>query len=142
MMKFITSEKEAGPSKGEGFYVDIDYMYGDADGYNTVTVGCFKQGEEAYLSEFLIMLNKCLEAYPYGLSSDEIYEDAVPELSLWLRDREVDDKHLAECIGRIGFEMEYEPGDWGGEASIEGYNVRYYNKKDERFYNVEVIEDE
>ena len=116
----------------EGFYVDIEYMYGDADGYKTKTFGPFHLNQKKYLMHFLNMLESCLNAYPNGRGADDDYEDVVETLKIWNLAYEEDDipdidENLENVVEQIGFEWEYDIYGFG-EAEITSYNVTYYDK--------------
>lgn len=123
-------------ANGTGYYVNIDYMYGDADEYNDQMVGCFTEDDKAYLLDFINILDRCLEAFPDGRRGNDNYEDHIPELKIWLGNEKTDDPKLADCIDRIAFEWEIDPDGWGDEATIEGYAITYYDATKKTAYNV------
>ena len=124
-MKFDTVTIEGKTKKKqieEGYYVKIEYMYGDADGYAKRTWGPFYKGEEDALLRFVNMLEKTLNAYPHGRGGCDDYVDKVPELRNWL-EYENDEYRCKDCNYnfkkctvpeiRIGFKREKTP---------DGYN--------------------
>lgn len=128
----IIENKKEEPQIEEGFYVDIEFMYGDADGYTNRTVGPFYPNQKEYLIQFLNMLEDCLNAYPNGRGGEDDYEDVVEELKIWDLAYEEDDtpdidENLEKVVEQIGFEWEYDICGFG-EAEIMSYNVTYYDK--------------
>lgn len=129
----------------EGFYVTVEFMYGDADGYKKETYGPFTQKEKQYLINFLNMLEKCLAAYPNGRGGFDDYHSKVKELKLWDMNGDCDDdayeklsQEERDVIERIGFEWEYCPDGYGCQASIEDYEVKYYNSLDRVYCKVKL----
>lgn len=146
MIKDIIITTPKTNNQKDGFYVNIDYMYGDADGEVTRTIGPFANTdtEKSYLIQFVNMLEKCLKAYPHGRGGFDTYEDKVPELKLWNIYYDNDDKptcpkDLEDFIENLNFEWEDEPDDMGGEATITSYNVVYWNQKEQQYYNTQLI---
>lgn len=128
----------------EGYYVDIDFMYGDADGYVKKTYGPFSEKEKEYLIHFLNTLEQCLNAFPRGRGGFDMYHDKVEELKIWDcsydEDCSIDiDDDFFNIVERIGFEWELCPDDWGCQASIRSYNVKFFNTLDNQYYKVECI---
>lgn len=128
----IIENKKEEQQLEEGFYVDIEFMYGDADGYTNRTVGPFYPNQKEYLIQFLNMLEACLNAYPNGRGGDDEYEDVVEILKIWNFAYEEDDvpnidKELEKVVEQIKFYWEYDICGYG-EATIENYNVTYYDK--------------
>ena len=126
----------------EGFYVDIEYMYGDADGYKTKTFGPFHLNQKKYLMHFLNMLESCLNAYPNGRSGFDDYEDIVEDIKIWDVDYEryddlKIDKNFKQVIQQIGFDIERVPCGLDMEASIIAYSVKYYDQND-GYHDVEI----
>lgn len=128
----IIENKKEEPQIEEGFYVDIEFMYGDADGYTNRTVGPFYPNQKEYLIQFLNMLEDCLNAYPNGRGGEDDYEDVVEELKIWNITYEEDDtpdidENLEKVVEQIGFEWEYDIYEFD-ETEITSYNVTYYDK--------------
>ena len=138
MKKFKIKNKITSNNK-DGYYVLANFMYGDADGYTDKKIGPFKKDEEIYLSMFLDMLDKCLNAFPNGRGGFDEYEDKVEELKMWNTAYEYEDeedesdyiaftnlsKEIIEVIERIGFEWPVTPDGWSVQASIKDYKVVY-----------------
>ena len=142
-MKIIIKEAIKEKTIEEGFYVYIDFMYGDADGFVTRTYGPFYKNEDKYLLEFLLMLDECLEAYPNGRGGYDNYEDVVKSLEIWTDCNypdKIDDK-FKEVIDRIDFRWETCPDGYGCQASIEGYEVKFFNSTDKQYHEVEICEE-
>lgn len=131
----------------EGFYITVNFMYGDADGWHDETYGPFVEKEKKHLIDFLNMLEKCLEAFPHGKGGYEEYHTEVPELNIWDCEHwnnDIEAKLSDEqksIIERIGFEWEYCPDGYGCQASIEGYEVKYYNSLDRVWCKVKLEKD-
>lgn len=128
----IIGRKKEEPQIKEGFYVEIEFMYGDADGWKNKTVGPFYPNQKEYLIQFLNMLESCLNAYPNGRGGDDDYEDVVETLKIWNFAYEEDDipnidKKLEKVVKQINFDWEYDICGYG-EADIRDYNVTYYDK--------------
>lgn len=140
----ISTNKEA------GYYIKVNYMYGDADGYTTDEVGPFFKNEEKYVLAFVNMLQKCMDAYPDGRSGVDEYRDKVAEIDVWTENLEFDTEcpihytlngeELKEedyaIIKRIGFELEHCPDGWGTEATIISYSVTYFDADTNILYEV------
>lgn len=142
-MKIIIKEAIKEKNIEEGFYVHIDFMYGDADGFVTRTYGPFYKNEDKYLLEFLSMLDKCLEAYPNGRGGYDNYEDVVKSLEIWTDcncSDEIDNK-FKEVIDRIDFRWETCPDGYGCQASIESYEVKFFDLTDKQYHEVEICEE-
>jgi hypothetical protein len=151
-MKFDTITIEGKSKKKqieEGYYVKIEYMHGDADGYAKRTWGPFYKGEEDALLRFINMLEKALDAYPNGRGGCDDYVSKVPELKEWLEGYEESvKKECKDCKNnckpckipeiRIGFEWETTPDGWYSDATIEGYSVKYYDCSDNSYHNVKL----
>lgn len=141
-MKIVIKEA-IGKNVKEGFYVYIDYMYGDADGFVTRTYGPFYKNEEKYLLKFLSTLDECLEAYPNGRGGFENYEDVVESLKDWdsYNYNGDGDNEMEELVDRIDFRWETCPDGYGCQASIEGYEVKFFDSTDKQYHRVEIIEE-
>ena len=124
----IIENKKEEPQMEEGFYVEIEFMYGDADGYTNRTVGPFYPNQKEYLIQFLNMLESCLNAYPNGRGGDDDYEDVVETLKIWNLAYEEDDiLNIDKELEQIEFYWEYDICGYG-EAAIKNYKVTYYDK--------------
>jgi len=145
----VVIREEIKNNKQSGYYVTVDYMYGDADGYNAVEYGPFKKGQEKYLAAFANMLEECVEAYPNGRGGDDNYENEVPAFAVWamLNDYKkynytIDgDKLTKEDIGiieNVGFEVETTPDGWGTQATICSYKAIYYDADTKKKFNVSI----
>ena len=146
MRKFKINEKPKTKKVKDGYYVKIDFMYGDADGSTTRKIGPFMKHEEAALDAFLTMLDKCLKAFPNGKGGFDQFEEKVEELKIWNFAYEPDKNEtlpeipdeIKSVIERLQFEWPLEPGDWGTQADIIEYSVKYYD--DGKCYNVDISE--
>lgn len=118
--------------KIEGFYVYINFIYGNTDSYCTRSFGPFFEYEKEYLMEFLNMLDKCLAAYPNGR---DYYTDKIPEVKIWEGwiDGLSDKKNI---ISRISFSWEKCPNELDTDALIKSYCFKFYNKKENLYHEV------
>lgn len=120
-----------------GFYVDMKYMYGDADGYATHTVGPFPREREDLLLEFANVCQGMLELYPNGKGDWDGYED-VPKYNAYFdedydREEEDPDQDVRESVGA---ETEYAPDDSGCVASLQEYRCYYCDGSSPAKYEV------
>ena len=119
-----------------GFYVTMEYMYGDADGYNTVVAGPFPDEKKHLLIEFLNVLEDMAHRYPHGKGGFDGYED-VPNYNKWFdvetmaEECEPDfaDPSDAEFRDGLGLEVECTPEGIGAIASLTGYDVTWRDGK-------------
>lgn len=56
-----------------GLYVELEWMYGDADGYKNVIVGPFPDNNKNLFIDFLNTLELMEKAYPHGKGGCEDY---------------------------------------------------------------------
>lgn len=96
------------PAPDKGFYVRLDYMYGDADGSNSVIAGPFPEDKKHLYLEFLNLLDTMKSWYPHGKGGYDGYED-VPLAS----------PADLEFIRSLGLEVEY----WHDGATPDKYPV-------------------
>ena len=135
-----------------GYYIEIDYMFGDGDKFIKKKVGPFLKREEEQLNTFLDILDKCISAFPNGKGGFDFYEDEgkVSELKVWMHEYEpYDDEEYDEfdrlceelsekdkkVINRIKFNWPTEPAH-DTQAEILEYKLLYY--KDNVCYKVNI----
>ena len=138
--------KEKIKKQKEGYYVKIEFMYGDADGGTKKEFGPFYPEQKKYLLHFLNMLEDCLNAYPNGKGGFDEYEEVVEELKVWNLLYEEDDvpnisDEFEKVVKQIRFEWICDPNGFYNESTIVDYKVRYFNKQDQQFHNVELIKE-
>ena len=148
-MNIVTDVKLNGTSTPteipeKGFYVDLNYMYGDADGYNTVTAGPFPEDRKDLLVEFLNVLEGMLAEYPHGKGGFDGYEN-VPNYSKFFETEDgyetEDEADAAQEIEQLGLlqEIEYAPNGYGSVASFEGYTCYYHDGTSLTKHDVTVV---
>lgn len=131
----------------DGFYVSVQFMYDDTKGYITKTYGPFFNDEKEYLINFLNMINDlCCESPDYCGTSFYERSELLRKWSynMWYDfDEDWDcilDAKTQEIIKRIDFSWEYCPDDRGIEATVEYYEVKYYDLKTKQFFKVKLKE--
>lgn len=108
-----------------GYYITVNFMYGDADGFVDREIGPFTEDEMDLLYDAIETLERCVHAYPNGRCGDDTY-DHIKGFSKWFGFEYDDEDEIPEQA----IEMEYEPDGWGGQASFEYYTVNYYKNGD------------
>ena len=124
----------------EGYYVELHYMYGDADGYNDVTAGPFPNSKKHLLIELLNILEAMLASYPNGKGGWDGYSH-VPGYDKWFDpdyDAEKDGKPDpdAEFREELGLETECTSDGYGCIAKFTGYDIWHHDGKTLDKYNV------
>lgn len=130
------------PAPDKGFYVRLDYMYGDADGSNSVIAGPFPEDKKHLYLEFLNLLDTMKSWYPHGKGGYDGYED-VPGYAEWFGDDDFDPEDDGampadlEFIRSLGLEVEY----WhdGLVASFQGYECYWHDGATPDKYPVEPV---
>ena len=137
-------------NRKDGYYVQVEFMVGDADGYIKKKFGPFYDDETEYLDMFLDILDKCVCAFPKGKGGCDTYEYEVTELKVWLIDYYPEDdeeeeeydklyealsEKCKEIIERIEFEIET---DYNCEqTTILKYRVFYYKNNTCHYVEIE-----
>lgn len=121
------------------YVVEVETMYGDADGYGKIKVGGFKRGrDESLLVELLDVCDKLKDAergekgegYNYVEGFEKWFDSEKIELSVW-NSMEEHEKDL--CLNEWDFESD--GSDF--QASYEGFKVYYYDEEGFK-YNVSI----
>ena len=100
---------------------DIEFMYGDADGYTNEVV--FVRDENPNLKKFVKFLQNCQKAYPNGRRGDDNYNDVVEDWELFCSDGSWPKKDKNNIIQ---FFWPYDPGG-DIQASFESFKITYFN---------------
>ena len=114
----------------DSYVVEVETMYGDADGWGRVIVGDFKIGEEEYLEDLLKTCERMDEAYPHGRGGWDNYNH-VEGFNKWFSIDDTTDEEYDSMSARmkeLASEWEFDPQSDGSHASFYGYNVFYYDK--------------
>ena len=124
----------------EGFYVTLQYMYCDADGYASHTAGPFPMEKRHLLIELLNVLDQMVKLYAdTGKGGDEGYE-SVPLYNAWFDENykgpEDDDTEFRESIG---LEIEYVPDGYGSIAKLTDFEVYYHDGQTLDRFEVDLI---
>lgn len=111
-----------------GFYVDMEYMYGDADGYATRTVGPFPADRHDLILEFLNVCQGMLDLYPHGKGGWDGYA-SVPKYSAYFDEdyKREDDDPDQDIRKYVGAETEYTPDDCGCIASMMSFDCYFHD---------------
>ena len=112
-----------------GFYIEITFMFGDADGYQTEEMGPFSNEELPLLCDALDTINRCMIAYPNGRGGGDTYNH-VDGFEKWF---DTDN----EDAPKQAIDMVYTPDGWGDQAEFEYYHVFYYDNGQK--YDCEII---
>lgn len=128
-MKIQIGEKLKTPINA--YVVEIETMYGDADGFGRIAVGGFKKDEEEeYLKDLLETCERMDEAYPRGRGGYDNY-DHVEGFNKWFNiDDTTDEEYnaMSQREKELSAYWEYNPQCDGGHASFYGYKVFYYDE--------------
>lgn len=115
----------------DSYVVEIETMYGDADGYGKIIVGDFKKGEESYLEDLLKTCNRMKDEYPYGRGGGENYNH-VEGFNKWFDIDDTTEEEYEAIPERIKNDLstywEYDPQGDGTHASYDGHKVFYYDE--------------
>lgn len=124
----------------QGFYADLKYMYGDANGYNTVTAGPFPMDKKHLYLEFLNILEAMLARFPEGKGGFDDYED-VPGYMDYFDPEGSDDDADDDAYFResLGLEPEYCPDSYGAVATLTQYETYYHDGESMAKYPVTPI---
>lgn len=139
-MKIIDAKYDTNPTPAKipekGFYVDLDWMYGDADGDASTTVGPFPEKYKHLYIEFLNLLQDMEELYAdTGMGGDDDYRGVANYHKYFDRDLG-DETDEDKFLTYLGIEMEYCPDGWGSAAELMGYRCYYHDGTTIDKYNV------
>ena len=119
-----------------GFYADLEYMYGDGDGYNNVTVGPFPDDKKHLFIAFLNLLEAMLE---YEFEDGWDAYGNLPEYARWFDISESDGTPDGDFIYSLRLDTEYEPDDSGCVARLESYGIYYHDGASLDKYELSVV---
>lgn len=110
----------------QGFYVTLEWMFGDADGDVERTFGPIPHDRRDLVLELANLLEDMVVLYEdSGKGGYDGYED-VNNYNLWFESKKSDDKDQ-QIRNNVGCEIEYTPDGSGCVAELTGYNVTYQN---------------
>lgn len=123
------------------FVVVVDIMYGDADGYDKLTVHGFKKdNDESLLIDLIETLERMGKAYPRGRGGSDDYNH-VEGFNSWFAVEclsEEEYESLSEIQKSFSEDWKCAPGGYGIQGSYKGYNIYYYDMFGNK-YNVDII---
>lgn len=138
------------PVDADSYSVEIETMRGDADGYETITVGPFYRGKhEENLQSLLETLDRMGKRFPNGMGGRDNYKDVLGyeqwfgeiwNMEIAERDyTELLDKHgrevhekLIELAEPVVEDMSW-PFDEIQANQLDEYHVYYYNADGKKF---------
>lgn len=132
-MRFKVAKKPKEDNR-KGYLLIIDTMIGDADGYDTVEVGCFQENELHLLEEVIGVCDRMIEAYPNGRGGDDDYNH-IEGFEKWFTEDYEDNIENIEHLAP--FQWSYSTDGYYMQNSIEGYKVVYLDNGEE--YEVDII---
>lgn len=115
----------------DGFYIEVTFMFGDADGYQTEEMGPFSKKELPLLYDALETIQRCIDAYPNGRRGGDTYNH-VEGFNKWFNDY--------EYVPEQAIDMVYEPNGYGDQAGFDYFEVFYYDNGEK--YECEVVFEE
>ena len=117
-----------------GFYIDMHYMYGDADGDKDTSTGPFPDDKKDLLIEFMNVLNEMVE-----MDDTDDY-CTIANYDRWF-DASFHGRNLTpEQTFRknLNLQIEYTPDGWSTVARLTGWDVYYYDGTSLDKYQVEL----
>lgn len=118
------------------YVVEIETMYGDADGYGQIVIGGFKPAQdEAHMVDLLDTLDRMGGAYPNGRGGGDDYNH-VEGFERWFSIENIpkdEYEKLPETIKSLSTDWEYSPDGYGFQASYEGYDIFFYDISGKKF---------
>ena len=130
-MNFIIGEKI--PKHEDGYELTINTMIGDADGYEDVIIGTFKEHELHLLEEVVNVCERMDKAYPHGRGGGDSY-DHIEGFKKWFEEDSTESESVSHLLKGS---WAYDPSCYDIQNSIDGYNVTYYLNGEG--YTVEII---
>jgi len=114
------------------FELSITTMFGDADGYDTFTIGPFIQGaDDGALTHLLTVMEGAAKAFPNGRSGGGGYEyDIVPGFAYWFGyDDDGDGDVVDAYLSRNELELDWptDPYGDGDEQSFDSAALFFYD---------------
>lgn len=139
-MKFKVGRPSIAASYGDCFVIEVKGMYGDADGYGSLSYGPFHHTEQELMTSFIEFLDRMAAAYPHGRGGyDDYYH--VEGFKEWMDADSLTQEEYDALPKRIKELSQYwlnEPQGDGMQASYNGFKVFYYNPYGVK-YDVEVV---
>lgn len=129
MVKDISITEKVKEKIKNGYYIEVEFMFGDADGYTTKEMGPFSEEEKMELIDAVETIQRCIDEYAdTGRGGLDDY-DHIKGFDKWFSD-EIESPNQA-------ISMVYEPNGCGIQASFDNYSVYYYDNGEK--YNCEII---
>ncbi len=125
-----------------GLYVELEWMYGDADGYKNVIVGPFPDNNKNLFIDFLNTLELMEKAYPHGKGGCEDYyhiSEVRKFFDLYSDESENMRKEDYEIIEKLNPKIEYVPDGGGCAASFIGFRTFWYDGNSLNKYKINII---
>lgn len=140
-MKFLINDKPVESQHKNCFVVEVNVMYGDADGYGKVNVAGFRKDcevSQAHMEDLIQTLEKMEKAYPHGRGGYDTY-DHVEGFLKWFGG-EILDEFEEWYNGLPEWQQRFYLNDWprdpsgdGIQSSIEDYKVFYYDENGAKY---------
>lgn len=141
-MKFKVLNQQ--PTKPEGFYIEVQFMFGDADGYTEEIVGPFSTADFDRATEFIEWVESLSNYGRQGGTSYEAHrwdnDDCMPDNSAkYLYDfgYDLEDKPEMDPIFRIEWPNDPQ-ADYQYHAAMDGWKAYFINELGQK-HNVEVV---
>lgn len=132
-MKFIKGNNPKKDSR-KGYLLIIETMIGDADGYESLEVGCFQENQLHLLEEVINVCDRMTKEYPHGRGGDDEYNH-IEGFQRWFSE---DYKGNYSDIENLApFEWCYSSDGYCMQNSIDGYKVIYLENGEE--YEVKIL---
>ena len=133
-MKFKIGKKLTPEIHKNEYRININFMYGDADGYEDVDIFVSKEEENNELPRFIVFLDNCIKLYESsGRCGYDTY-DEVEDYGYFVDECEENESEDPQII----LEWPYDPSNGGTKATIEGYTITYFDE-DGYEYGVKII---
>lgn len=125
------------------YVVECEAMYGDADGYDTLTFGGFYRHQVEILKDLVVVCERMKNAYPNGKGGKDYYDESTVEgYNRWFNQDNLSQEEYDALPEKQKWMADYWLNDPTGfddtEAKFEDYNIYYYDADGVK-YNVEVI---
>ena len=117
------------PNIKEGYYIEVTFMFGDADGYTTNEIGPFSDFEKDEMLDALATIQRCIDEYSDSGRCGYDEYNHIEGFKKWFSD-DIDSAKQA-------IDMVYQPDGMGIQASFDDYTVYYYKNGEK--YNCKVI---
>lgn len=124
------------PNYREEFVVEIEVMFGDADGYSKIEVGPFKDPDDTkHLKDLLQTCERLAVAYPHGRGGSATYNH-IEGFNRWFAADWLEEEEweaLPMIIQDLCVDWPSEPDGMGRQSGYQGYKLFYYNSTGDKF---------